>query len=504
MILKSKLKTVFSVETLDTLAKLCDTMRIPSVIKKMEFAQQIIKRNHPDLQFSILGGATNRLVLFIDGVPFKFAMDNQGYIDNLIEYSLGNELQPYVPKPFETNGYVLVCEPWRALTLDEFTTRKQDIISVLETLSQDYLLGDVGYLKKNYTNWGVNDKGRVGILDYAYVHRATENLFVCEVCGQGILRYDSSYSRLKCSNATVCNASYTYLERKTMQGNQVDLEMIDEAKSASIVLKGDKTFVDVIDNDGELISGNKKIIKTREEYLNYLKEEQNMSNYDNVQALDLLIAKLDAETPEEIAEIDKKLNELAKESEAMNRCSEDDEDVEYIIEYDPALEDEDEEEDIETYDDDDDNPDINYTVSVSDLIDRMQGRLTRTIGEEIHCTVGGRGNKFCLKADTVGVALEEPIYHEGIVVGGKSDEDNSDSVDDINEDVIEDNAIDSNDNDEIVEVGTDEVFDAEPISEPTDEEEIDEECCDETSESKSQFNDFSGIILDGKPVREQA
>lgn len=418
MKLTSKIKSTFSNETLETLAKLCDTMRIPSVIKKMELVQRIIKRDNPDLSFSILGGATNRLVLFINGMPFKFALDSQGWKDNMQEYALGPELQPYVPKPFETNGYILVCEPWRAFTLDEFQLRKMEVIKVLDILAQDYLLGDVGYLKKNYTNWGVDDKGNVGILDYAYVHRATENLFTCEVCGQGILRYDSSYSVLKCSNATVCNAKYTYLERKMVQGDKVDLDMIDEMKKDSLVLKGTRDTIEVTNNDGQLVKGNKKIIKTREQYLQYLKEEQNMSNFDEVSALDLLIDQVNAKNKEEREKIDTKFNELIKESEE-EKYEEDD--VEVVIDYNPDEEEEDDydEEDYNEYEE----SDIDYVVPLSDLIDEISKPLSVPIGEAMpECIVGGKDNKVSLESENIGVTSGDGEYPDGVTIEPSKEE----------------------------------------------------------------------------------
>lgn len=526
MQLQSKIKTFFSEETIETLAKLCDTMRIPSVIKKMEFVQQILRRNEPQLQFSILGGATNRLCLFINGMPIKFALDSQGYKDNMQEYALSPELQPYVAKSFETNGYILVCEPWRALTLDEFQMRKMEILKILDMVGQDYLLGDVGYLKKNYTNWGVDDQGNVGILDYAYMHRATQNLFTCEVCGQGILRYDSSYSVLKCSNATVCHAKYTYLDRKIIQGDQVDLEMIDEAKKESIILRGNKKSVEVTNDDGILVKGNKKIIRTRDEYLNYIKEAQNMANFDGVSALDLLIKKVNATNNDEVAEIDSQLEEILKESEAVDVDDEDD-DVEVIVEYNPE---EDDEEDIYDEEDEymeDDSSDIDFVVPLSELMNQMGGPLTAPIDEIVpDCTVGGKNNKLSLSSENIEVSLEDPEYPQGVTIQPKKntvnpvmDEKDVDKVVEDMADVLQENLgtiitkdVLKKNQEELVEKSTIEenkmtydkpviLQESQVVEKPT----VEDEKVDESETEESEYNnseDYAGIVVNGKPVKE--
>jgi hypothetical protein len=215
-------------------------------------------------KFEILGGATNRIVLQMEGYALKFAMDEQGYRDNLIEYSLSPELQDKVTKTYETNGYIAVAEYIEVInTQEKWELHRNEIRKILDTLCRDYLLGDVGYLKKNMTNWGLRD-GKPVILDYAYCHRATENLFTCSRCG-GVLTYDSNYDILMCSDRTSCKAKYTYNERKRIQGKEVDDKMINEQKMISVRLprgvkeKEIETFEDrlvgdnyfIIDNPGD-------------------------------------------------------------------------------------------------------------------------------------------------------------------------------------------------------------------------------------------------------------
>lgn len=434
-------------------------------------------------------------------MPIKFALDSQGYKDNLQEYALSPELQPYVAKSFETNGYILVCEPWRALTLEEFQLRKMEIIKVLDVMAQDYLLGDVGYLKKNYTNWGIDDKGNIGILDYAYVHRATENLFTCEVCGQGILRYDSSYSILKCSNATVCHAKYTYLDRKTIQGDQVDLDMIEEMKKESLVLRGSRKSIEVTNDDGILVKGNKRIIKTREQYLDYLKEAQNMNNFDGMSALDLLIKKVDAANNNgDTTDIDNQLDELLKESEVADMDDDEDE-VEVIVEYDPE-----EDEDEYDYDEDDvmddDTSDIDYIVPLSELVSKVSGTLTAPIEEMVpKCTVGGKNNKVTLSTnENIDVSLEEPEYHEGVTLNPKKQSDPAMMEEKDVDKVVEDMA-------NVLHENLDTIITSESLKqkeEPPVEEipEPEHEVENPKDETENNPEDYTGVIVNGKPVKE--
>lgn len=280
MIVASKIKQMFPGELLRYIAAICDTRRIDSSRKKMITLGNLLYSNGID--FEILGGATNRIALQIDGYAVKFAMDEQGYKDNWVEYALSPELQPYVTRSYETNGYILIAECVEVMTEEKFTLHKNEILKILDRLCNDYLLGDVGYIKKNMTNWGLRD-GTPVILDYAYCHRATEGLFTCSQCGS-ILTYDSVYDIIMCTNKVGgCKARYTYNDRKRIQGDEVDLNMIRDRKNESIKLGagvgskeielfedrliGDNYFV--IDNPGDMHRYNK------------LKEEIRMNLYMN-------------------------------------------------------------------------------------------------------------------------------------------------------------------------------------------------------------------------------
>lgn len=287
MKITSKIKSMFSEELLRYISAICDNKRIPSNNKKMVILGDLLYSN--GIEFEILGGATNRIALQIDGYAVKFALDEQGYQDNFIEYSLSPELQPFVTKSYETNGYIQVQELVELMSKPAFSVYKVEIYKILDMMSRDYLLGDVGYIEKNRSNWGIRD-GKPVILDYAYCHRSTENLFTCEKCGMA-LTPDAVYDKYLCTDRSGCKASYTYNERKRIQGNQVDIDMINERKSDSIKILEGELFKDIDTFDNRLVGDDYFIINTRSDLVRYeqLKEELEMRNMDLDRTFDAMI-----------------------------------------------------------------------------------------------------------------------------------------------------------------------------------------------------------------------
>lgn len=275
--LNSRIKMVFSDEMLKLFAAICDTTRVVSYQKKMILVQQILVKY--EVPFCPLGGATNRFVVQIDNLCYKFALDAQGYQDNMVEYSLSTELYPYVAKSYETNGYILVAELVKTMELSDWNSHHYDITKILGSLSEDYLLGDVGYISKNYTNWGIRGENEPVILDYAYIHRATQDLFICPVCGSGILRYDYSYSLLTCNNHINCGASFSYTEIKERQGDSVDNEIIEDAIHTSLLVpKGKVSVIGYINHEGDL-SQEKPAIHTWDAYCDYLEKARQVAKF---------------------------------------------------------------------------------------------------------------------------------------------------------------------------------------------------------------------------------
>jgi hypothetical protein len=278
------------------------------------------------------------------------------------------------------------------MSLDDFKLRRTDIETILSNLSQDYLLGDVGIINKNYTNWGIRDNGEVVILDYAYIHRGTEKLFTCEVCGCGILRYDSTYTKLKCSNVSNCNAEFNYIQRKAVQGDQVDLDMIEECKNNSIKLGKGISEKELFENQDGSYTG-RRVITTLTEYIKYLKEKNNMMNkeFDTERAVDLLVKQALATSDTEKAELTKELDELYQETKI-----EDDADIE-IDELHPVYNCDDGVDVIEqgsNDEEDDDNEDVIYADTDSDYVHAlslddlviMARKANQTESDDIYAT----------------------------------------------------------------------------------------------------------------------
>ena len=267
------MKTMFASEDgklLRYIAAVCDTKRIESNAEKMKILLNLLHTY--GVSFEILGGATNRIALQIEGYAVKFAIDEQGYRDNLVEYSLSAELQPYVTKSYETNGYILIAQCVELMTKKTWVYHKTKIIKILDILSRDYLLGDVGYIDKNMTNWGLIGTHPV-ILDYAYMHRLNEALFICDRCGKP-LTYDGTYDIIMCSGHPNCKATYTYNERKVAQGKALDDEMIDTQLKHSIILPEGESQKEVTVMDNRALGHNEVLIDTPGDYARFLRMQK--------------------------------------------------------------------------------------------------------------------------------------------------------------------------------------------------------------------------------------
>lgn len=279
MIVQSKIKSKFSDELLEFIAAVCDTRLIESSQQKMAIVHGLLKDY--GIVFEPQGEGTNRVAVFIESYVYKIALDAAGYMDNWMEYTLSKELQPYATQVYETNGYILVAECVRTIQYDEWVSRKHDMKKILDIIGGEYLLHDVGTVKKNFTNWGVRDNNELVILDYAYLHPATENLFSCDVCGSGVLNYDETFSYLVCSNHDGCGTRFNYNDKKHLSA-EVDKQLIKDTKEMSLKFKDNKSLnVETLDN-GKIVDSNTIIISNKAEYRQYIEEVNNMMNQAGV------------------------------------------------------------------------------------------------------------------------------------------------------------------------------------------------------------------------------
>lgn len=246
MKLRSRINEVFTPEFLDELFDLFKQYkfyvtgkdgkkeRVQDVrhFKALTFRKKLADYfENTDISFSFLGDGTNRMAFLVDGYVFKLALDDQGYIDNLTEFKMSKEAQPFVTKTYETNGLFCVAEYVTLISYDEFVKQKSRILEILETLSSEYLLGDMGWTKKNYCNWGYrkNTKDLV-ILDYGHMLPIDHNKMICSECG-GFLHYNSTFTKIQCIS---CGKEHDFINMKQKISKREEIEMLDNYLNESV------------------------------------------------------------------------------------------------------------------------------------------------------------------------------------------------------------------------------------------------------------------------------
>ena len=181
-----------------------------------------------------LGTGTNRLIVRYNGFALKIALDNEGIDDNRQEWVMSDKLGPdiRVPASHEISGgfknlpdgskkilggHLLVATYAPALTSwGEMQYNQRPIKKILKDWSKDFMLGDVGFTKKNYANWGILN-GKLVCIDYAYVFPAEMKLFEC-ICGNPNLEIiTDTYSSYKCPK---CGQIFSDSELRSRISNQ--------------------------------------------------------------------------------------------------------------------------------------------------------------------------------------------------------------------------------------------------------------------------------------------
>lgn len=206
--LKSRILEYFTPELLKKLEEVCKSTRTNDNNTKTNIIIQILNDYLGDTYIE-LGPGTNRLAILIENYVFKIALDKWGIIDNINEFAISEELQPYVVKTYETNKLITVCEYVTVISREEFIEKKYDIQRVLAVLAESYLLGDVGTISKNYLNWGYRDDGELVILDFAYIYRIKGDEILCEHCKDEIIEYDENFDQLLCPR---CRRTYSFMD----------------------------------------------------------------------------------------------------------------------------------------------------------------------------------------------------------------------------------------------------------------------------------------------------
>lgn len=204
---RSKILEIFSVDLLIDL----NYITYMDINNKQKGDEVQKKLKEYGIKFLPLGSGTNRLGLQIDDTVYKIALDKHGMIDNKREFKYTDKLQPYVIKVYECtpDGMVMACEPFSPLSEVEMMEAKEEMLEILGKISKHFFIGDIGYNRDNYANWGrrKTDKS-LGILDFAYIYSVDYNTFRCNQCdNRGFLKYDKNYVNLICPH---CGAEYTF------------------------------------------------------------------------------------------------------------------------------------------------------------------------------------------------------------------------------------------------------------------------------------------------------
>lgn len=163
--------------------------------------------NEYNIPFTEVGTGTNRFIVKYDGFALKIALDREGVADNKQEWVMSDMLSPNVATAYEISkgGHLLVATYAPAFTsYSEMSIYGTKIRKILDRWGSRFLLGDVGFNRVNYANWGL--LGGVPVcIDYAYIFPASMDLFKC-ICGCKRMKFtDESYSAYKC---TECGREY--------------------------------------------------------------------------------------------------------------------------------------------------------------------------------------------------------------------------------------------------------------------------------------------------------
>lgn len=206
--IRSRIHHYFTPDLIQKLYKVCKDVFIQDNNQKAEAIIDIL--NEHEIVFNELGPGTNRLAILIDNYVFKIAFDEAGMRDNLNEFKMSKELQPYVTKTYETNELIVVSEYVTVISREEFREKADKIRKILSYVAESYLLGDVGFTEKNFCNWGYRDDKELVMLDFAYIHHVAPDQLLCPK-DDTILEYNDDFTHLVCPR---CARAYSYVEMR--------------------------------------------------------------------------------------------------------------------------------------------------------------------------------------------------------------------------------------------------------------------------------------------------
>lgn len=289
-VLRCRINEVFTKDMLKAIHRVTDDPTIPDNNSKIDIINELLTRF--EIDYVPIGPGTNRYAILIDGIVFKIALDDWGMRDNLNEFAMSRELQPYVIKVYEVNslGTIMTCQYVTVIDKDEYLKQKEAILAILEDLSQSYLLGDVGYVSKNFLNWGYTDEGDLVILDFAYIYKVIAHELLCnnkDCISHPYLEYNSIYTELYCP---VCKKKYTFMDIRRRYNKKDEEDLIRLTKELSYKTQG-KTYDIEVDVNEEKKPFEIIIDDDDENALSNLTYEELNSNNKELRNIDIGVEK---------------------------------------------------------------------------------------------------------------------------------------------------------------------------------------------------------------------
>lgn len=228
---------------IDLLAK--ESVKISS---KQQKCMEIF--NEYNISVMELGSGSNRCAFKYKGKVLKIALDKLGKENNLKEFKYSEVLYPAVVKVYECDpqGLIIVCEYVSLYSSHNvLLAHKAKVKEVLEHLTSQFYIADIGLTSINFNNWGYrnNDMDQPTCLDFAYLFPIGLESFKCVKCG-GVISYDNNFNNLQCKK---CHAEISFGEMVRMMSKEDIAKGSDYSDFTNYVLVFDTIQTKEIERD---------------------------------------------------------------------------------------------------------------------------------------------------------------------------------------------------------------------------------------------------------------
>lgn len=243
---------------------------------KAELLTNLLKKYN--VEFSRLGGGTNRFGILIEEYAVKIALDSDGLIDNFIETLTSRWTYPDSIGVYELSGsgVIEVTEYGNICDIGDFKRLEPEIRAILERLSDKCLIGDVGINVDNYVNWIIRNDGKPAMMDFAYIYPLEYIRLKCDCHNEmNFLNYDENYDKLICSK---CQKKWTFGQMRQRIPRTVLLEMIGHIVNDMYCVHNDTEEVPINPNISPFR------VK-RNKHSDEIREKINTAEYDNLDNL---------------------------------------------------------------------------------------------------------------------------------------------------------------------------------------------------------------------------